>query len=135
MTSRTSYLGRLIGLYCILFALVMFLQKQVVLNAMGSLIGSPGTMLTLGLILLCTGLALVLAHNLWSGGALTIIVTLVGWITMLKGLLMLVLSPQAEMSLFLRQFHYQQFFYVYAALTLCLGLYVTYAAFRSPSPA
>jgi hypothetical protein len=27
----------------------------------------------------CAGLAVVVAHNVWSGGALPVVVTLVGW--------------------------------------------------------
>src|SRR6202011_5429842 len=97
MTSRTSFLGRLIGLYCVLIALVMFLRKEAFVDAIGSLLGNPGAMLVLGIITLCAGLPLVLAHNVWSGGALPILVTVVGWISLLKGLMILILPPQTEL--------------------------------------
>jgi hypothetical protein len=43
----------------------------------------------LGAITLAAGLAMVLAHNIWSGGALVVVVTVVGWITLIKSLLFL----------------------------------------------
>lgn len=135
MPSRTSFLGRLIGLYCILFALVMFLRKQAVLDGVTGVLSNPGTMLTLGVILLFAGIAVVLVHNVWSGGALPVIVTLIGYLTVLKGLLILLLPPDTGTAVYLRALHYQQYFYVYAALTLCLGLSLTVLAFRTPSRA
>jgi hypothetical protein len=50
-------------------------------------------MLVLGVSTLAAGLAMVLAHNIWSGDALAVIVTLMGWLTLalIKGLLFLLL--------------------------------------------
>ncbi len=135
MPSRTSFLGRLIGIYCILFGLVMFLRKQAVLDGITGALGNPGTMLTLGVILLFAGLAMVLGHNLWSGGVLPVIVTLIGYLTVLKGVLILLLPPDTGTEVYLRALHYQQYFYVYAAFTLCLGLCLTILSFRAPSRA
>ena len=74
---------------------------------------------------------MVLAHNIWSGGALVVIVTLVGWLTVTKSLLFLFLPPELEAGFFLGQLHYQQFFYIYAVPTLVLGIYLTYGGFAS----
>jgi hypothetical protein len=90
-------------------------------------------MFVLGVITLGAGLAMILAHNIWSGGALAVIVTLVGWLAVIKSLLFLFLPPAAQAGFFLRQLHYQQLFYLYAGVTLVLGLYLTYGGFRSKS--
>jgi len=90
-------------------------------------------MLILGVITLAAGLAMVLAHNVWSGGALVVIVTLVGWITLIKSLLFLFLPAEMEAGFFMGQLHYQQLFYVYGAFSLALGIYLTYGGFRSTS--
>jgi hypothetical protein len=37
---------------------------------------------------------MVLGHNIWSGGALVVVVTVVGWITLVKSLLFLFLPPE-----------------------------------------
>jgi hypothetical protein len=74
---------------------------------------------------------MVLAHNIWSGGALVIVVTLVGWMALIKSLFFLFLPHEMEAGLFLGQLHYRQLFYVYAAISLVLGIYLTYGGFRA----
>ncbi len=68
MSSRTLLLSRLIGLYCILVALSMMTRKQATVETVTALVQNPSMMLILGVITLAAGLAMVLAHNIWSGG-------------------------------------------------------------------
>ena len=75
---RTSFLSRLIGLYCILIALSMITHRQAIVETVKALLYEPTMVFVLGVIALGAGLAMVLAHNIWSGGALAVIVTLVG---------------------------------------------------------
>ncbi|MGH9680538.1 MAG: hypothetical protein ACRD4Y_11370, partial [Candidatus Acidiferrales bacterium] len=88
-------------------------------------------MLVLAVITLVAGLALVLAHNIWSGSALTVMVTLVGWIILIKSLLLLFLPPELEADLFLTWLHYQQLYYVYMVFPLVLGIFLAYRGFSS----
>ncbi len=132
MLPRTLFLSRLIGLYCILVALSMITHKQATLDSVTAVLRDPSMMFVLGAIMLVAGLAMVLAHNIWSGGALAVIVTLVGWMTLIKSLFFL-LPPELEAGFFLRQLHYQELFYVYGAISLVLGVYLTYGGFKSRS--
>jgi hypothetical protein len=95
-----------------------------------ALLQNPSMMLIVGIITLAAGLAVVLAHNIWSGGALVVVVTIVGWITLIKSLLFLFLPPEMEAGLFLGQLHYRQLFYLYAAISLVLGVCLTYGGFK-----
>ena len=106
MLPRTIFLSRLIGLYCILIALSMITRRQATVETVTALLQNPSMMLILGVITLAAGLALVLAHNIWSGGALVVVVTLVGWMALVKSLFFLFLPPEMEAGLFLRQIHY-----------------------------
>ena len=133
MSSRTLFLSRLIGLYCILVALSMITRKQATLESVTAVLRDPSMMFVLGAIMLVAGLAMVLAHNIWSGVVLAVIVTLVGWMTLIKSLFFLFLSPEVEAGFFLRQLHYQELFYVYTGVSLVLGIYLTYGGFRSTS--
>ena len=133
MSPRSLFLSRLIGLYCILVALSMMTRRQATLESVTALLHSPSMMFVLGAITLAAGLAMVLAHNIWSGGPLVVIITLVGWVTLAKGLSFLFLSPEMESGLFLGQLHYEQFFYLYCAFSLVLGIYLTYGGFKSRS--
>ena len=131
MSPRTVFLSRLVGLYCILVALSMITRRRATLESVRALLHDPSMMFVVGVITLAAGLAMVLAHNIWSGGALVVIVTLVGWITLIKGLFFLFLPPGMEAELFLRQLHYQYLFYLYGCISLGLGSYLTYGGFRS----
>jgi putative exporter of polyketide antibiotics len=133
MSPRTLFLSRLIGLYCIVIALSMMTRRQGTVETVTALLQNPSMMLIVGTITLVAGLAMVLAHNIWSGGPLAVIVTLVGWMTLIKSLSFLFLSPEVEAGFFLRQLHYQELFYLYGAISLVLGIYLTYGGFKSRS--
>ena len=131
MSSRTLFLSRLLGLYCIVMALSMFLRGQTMVDTVTSMLGNASLMLFLGIVIVLAGLAMVLTHNIWSGGTLTVLVTLAGWIALIKGALFLIVPPGSSSGFFLNGLRYQQLFYVYAAIALIFGLYLTYGGFRS----
>ncbi|MGA3295728.1 MAG: hypothetical protein ABSE45_17315 [Candidatus Acidiferrales bacterium] len=134
MSPRTTFLSRLFGLYCILAALSMFVRgRATTLDIVTALVHDQPVMFFVGVVTLFGGLAMVLVHNVWSGGALPVVVTILGWITLLKGVLFLFLSPAATVGFFLGGLRYGQLFYLYAAISFVVGAYLTYAAFRSSS--
>ncbi len=133
MSPRTIFLSRLIGLYCILIALSMMTRRQATVETVTVLLQNPSMTLILGVITLAAGLAMVLTHNIWSGGTLVVVVTLLGWMALTKSLFFLFLPHEMEAGLFLGQLHYQQLFYLYSAISLVLGLYLTYGGFKSRS--
>jgi len=104
MRARTIFLSKLIRLYSILISLAMVTHKQAAIETVTSLIQNQPALFLLGLIAMLSGLAMILAHNVWSGGALPVIVTLLGWWTLVKGLLFLFLSLQETAGLFLGGF-------------------------------
>jgi len=113
----------------------MMAHKQTMLAAVISMMRSPALLLLLGVITVTGGLAVILGHNVWSGGAATVIVTLAGWIMLLKGSLFLFLRPETESSVFIGSSRFEQLFYFYAAIAMVFGIYLTYAGFsqrRSP---
>jgi hypothetical protein len=133
MSPRTLFLSKLIGLYCILIGLSLMTRGQATVETVTALLQNPVMTLILGVITLAAGLAMVLAHNIWSGGALAVVVTLVGWMALIKSLFFLFLPHEMEAGFFIGQLHYRQFFYLYSAISLVLGVYLTYGGFRSTS--
>lgn len=110
----------------------MFVHRQATVDAVSALIADPAVVLVLGVITLSLGLAMVLGHNVWSGGALPVVVTIVGWLTLLKGLLLTFLTPRGAFG-YLSTMQYDRLFYVYAGVTLVLGAYLTYGGFGASS--
>ncbi len=131
MSPRTLFLGRLIGLYCVLISLSMVTHKQATVDAVSALVHSPPVLFVAGVIAVAAGLPLILGHNVWSGGALPVVVTLVDWVALTKGLLVLFLSPKAAAGFFLARLHFEEFYYWYSAGSLLLGTYLTYGTSRA----
>lgn len=131
MTPITRFLGRLIGLYYILVSLAMAVHKQATLETVTALVHSPPLLFLAGIIAIGIGLAMTLGHNVWSGGTLPVVVTLIGWVALVKGAIILFLSPEAAAGFFLGRLHYEEFFYVYAAITFLLGVYLIFAGSRA----
>jgi putative exporter of polyketide antibiotics len=132
MSALTRFLARLLGLSCILVGLSMVTHKRATVETVTALVHNPPVLYLAAVFTLVAGLAMVLGHNVWSGGVLPVVVTLVGWLTSIRGLVLLFLAPGTAGD-FLGALHYEQLFYLYAAVPLILGVYLTYGGFRSTS--
>ncbi|MGA2084569.1 MAG: hypothetical protein ABSG60_03510 [Terracidiphilus sp.] len=130
MSSRTIFLSRLIGLFLILVVLSLAVHKQATVDLLTGLFHSPEMMFVLSIITLAAGLAMVLAHNIWSG-AQAVVVTLVGWLTLIKGLLYLLQFHEMVGECILSWLHHPLLFYACMAPSLLIGIYLTYEGFRS----
>jgi hypothetical protein len=130
MSPRTVFLSRLIGLHLILMALAMLVNARASVLALNGLMNSGLLIFLLGAVTVPAGLAMVLCHNVWTGGAAPVIVTLIGWVTLLKGMLLSCLPPQTIASIF-GELHYDPFFFIVCAITLVAGVYLTWAGFRA----
>lgn len=133
MSPRTIFLSKLFGLSCILIALPMMLHKQAVLEMVTVLLRDPSMMFVLGLLTLVAGLAMVLMHNVWSRGVLPVVVTILGWLTLVKGFMFLLLFSSDASGFYLGTLHYGELFYLYMAICLALGAYLTYGGFAFKS--
>jgi len=131
MLPRTIFLSRLLGLYCVLVGLAMLAHRQATLEMVKALLHNAPLLYVVGVIALGIGLAMVLGHNVWHGGVLPVVVTLVGWLSLIKGLHFLFLPSDAAVRFFLGVLHYEQLFYVYVAIDIIIGAYLTYAGFRA----
>src|SRR3984893_4663856 len=101
MSPLTLFLAKLIGLMFLVFSSLMAMNKRAMLAATDELVRSRGLILIGGSFNLAAGLAIVLGHNIWSGGALAIVVTLIGWLVALRGVVWLY-TPQERLVQFLR---------------------------------
>jgi hypothetical protein len=134
MSPRTVFMARLIGLFLVVMAAAMVLNKPFMLQTMAAIVHEPQLLLTFGMITLPVGLAMVIGHNIWIGGPAPVIVTLVGWAILLKSVVLLFPPPAAILSLY-QTVRFGEFYFGYVAAILLIGLYLVYAGFRSPPPA
>ena len=129
MSVRTVFLARLFGLYCIIMAAAMLSRPEEFVTTVNALVADVPLVLIAGVFTLFGGLAIVLLHNNWSGGALPIIITLLGWLTLIKAAVLLVLPSTRLVALYggVSPTH----ILISGSLTLLLGTYLTVTGFRS----
>jgi hypothetical protein len=128
MAQRTIYLSRLIGLFTLIITLSMLADRPQALETIRTVVQDRPALIILGLLGTAAGLAIVLGHQVWSGGPVPILVTLLGWVFLLRGTVLLYLSPEATARL-VDWFRFEDLFYVYLGLTTVLGLYLTVHGF------
>ena len=104
-------------------------QRPATVVSVGELLHDRPVMYLLGVLCVFAGLAMVLVHNVWSGGPAAVIVTLIGWLTLLKGIVLVALDPLQTSRLYLAQLRFEQLYPLYALVTLLLGAYLCYAGF------
>ncbi|WP_156964583.1 hypothetical protein [Methylocapsa aurea] len=128
MSPLTLFLAKLIGLLFLIFSASMALKKRDMVATASALVRDRGLILLGGSINLIAGLAIVLAHNVWSGGVLTVVVTLVGWLLLLRGVILL-FTPSDKLVAYYEAMRLDQNYYVYLTITLVIGLYLSIAGF------
>jgi hypothetical protein len=101
-------------------ALAMMTREQSAVATIRALIGNPPLLLFVEVVGLAGGLAMIIGHNIWSGGALPVVVTLLGWLIAIRGAGLLALSPDAVIKLF-DALRYEKLYYFYMGITLVLG--------------
>ena len=130
MSQLTVFLARLIGLFSILIVAGLMIRAGSVVE---TILADGPVMLVYAVISLGLGLGMILAHNKWSGAAPTVVVTLVGWLILAKGILLLCLAPETFTRL-LAQIHYGAHFSLFLMAALMIGLYLTWAGFSPTTP-
>jgi len=128
MSPLTLFLGRFLGLSCLLMCAVLVARPKASLAAIGALMANPGLLLVTGILTMGGGAAMVVGHNVWSGGTLPVVVTVLGWLTLIKGVALLATPPHA-MSAFYRALHYPAWFRSYMAVAVLFSAWLTVTAF------
>jgi hypothetical protein len=130
MSPLTLFLGKFFGLSCLLMCVVLVARPKASLEAINSMMENPGLILVTGIFTLGGGAATVVGHNVWSGGALPVAVTLLGWVTLIKGVVLMATPPRALAALY-QALHYPARFRLYMAAALMLSAWLTVTAFMT----
>lgn len=130
MSATTRFLSRLIGIYAVVVSLALAIRGQSSVITITAMVRYAPLMFFCGFIALIAGLAIVLNHNVWSGGAAPVIVTIIGWLAIVKGVLILLLTPDEEAALFIGGLHYAAWFYFYLAVFFLVGVFLTVRGFQ-----
>lgn len=128
MSPRTIYLSRLIGLVALIVSVSMLIDKPRTMEMMTALLQDRSALIIVGVLGTTAGMAIVLGHQRWSGGVLPVVVTLLGWILLIRGAVLLFL-PRATVVRLIEWFRFDRYFYAYLGFGAVLGLYLTIHGF------
>jgi hypothetical protein len=128
MSRLTVFLARSIGLFTLLLVAGFSMRGGAVIE---TTVTDTPVMLTYAIISLAMGVAMVVGHNVWSGGVLPVVVTLAGWLILAKGIVLLAFPAEAFSGM-MHQMRYGEHYLLYLAPAFALGLYLTWAGFTAP---
>ncbi len=128
MSPLTLFLGKFLGLSCLLMCVVLMARPKASLQAINAMLENPGLNLVTGIFTMAGGAALVVGHNIWSGGALPVAVTLLGWLTLIKGVAVMATPPHA-LAGFYQALHYPARFRLYMAAASVFSAWLAVTAF------
>jgi hypothetical protein len=131
MSPLTRYLSRLLGVFLLVTAVSEWTQPGLLTVVAPAMVDQPALLWVSGMLMLASGLAVVLGHNLWGNPAAAV-VSLLGWMMTIKGAALL-LVPAAGWTALLGALHYPSHPGVYTIIPALAGAYLTYAGFSRHS--
>jgi uncharacterized membrane protein len=131
MAFRTLFLSRLLGLFFLICGLEMLLHKLVYTLALAAVAYNPLALRWIAMMITLAGLAMVLVHNVWSKRPVEVVVTVLGWLTLIKGIAYLFLPAGWMKDFFQAVLNCGACLYLATAFLMVLGAYLTYEGFKS----
>lgn len=120
------YLAQLLSIVLVVVGLAILLRPKHYAKAYKNWMKSDGLMLLTGMITLVLGVVLVLAHNVWVA-SWEVLITIVGWGAVLKGVLILLLPKEME-KLMNSVLKFNWLLPLGAVIWIAAGLYLGYNA-------
>jgi len=109
-------------------SIAMLVRKSTILELVMGMVQHRPVLFVVQIFGIVAGLAMVLAHNIWSGGLLAFVVTLIGWLMLGRCVVWLFL-PAETLQRFITAIRYKQNFRVFGIITLVFGTYLTVGGF------
>ncbi|MFY9627626.1 MAG: hypothetical protein WAK03_05660 [Methylocystis sp.] len=122
MTPLTLFLAKLLGGILITMAAAMVARGPETALTARRMISDPGMVMIGGAVRVGLGLAIVIGHDIWSGGVLPVAITLFGWALYLSGLLLL-FAAQERLVAILDGMNLEKNLPAYAISLALLGIY------------
>lgn len=117
-------LEKIVAIYLLVGGVAILINgKSLLRYAEEMLSGSLSTFVVAPLALVF-GLVIVLTHNTWSGGVVTVTTTFVGWAALVKGILIFILPTSALGSL-MRPLNSLSFYRIAGVLGILIGVYMS----------
>jgi len=120
------FLAKVVGLYLLIISIALLNNRANFMRMVDDLVSSPGVTAVSGIVALILGILMVVVHNIWVWDW-RVVLTLLAWITLLKGVLRLFVPDSIERMA--KWYHNRAFYYGTGILTLLLGVFLCYHGF------
>jgi drug/metabolite transporter (DMT)-like permease len=120
---NTFIIAEVLGIFFVVFGVAMVVNGKGVASAIEATAQDRGTLFVWGLLALLVGAVIVALNNIWSGG-LPLLVTVLGWIALLKGVYILI-CPGSAASLY-RKFNKHGVLVFCGVVAVVIGLILLY---------
>ena len=117
------FLVQLFGLILLIAGVGLLHRQKTVMASVTKLAKDELAMFMWGMIALAAGLSVVLHINEWNGEWYEVLITLLGWIMVIKGAL-LVLLPASSWSGIIKKFNNPSAYWLKGLIMVVLGLYL-----------
>lgn len=125
--TASIFLAKVMGLYLVIVYVSVLLNKKLMPALIKDVAKNTGFTMFGGAMALIVGLLVVLTHNVWSPDWIGL-VTLLGWVILIKGVLMVLMpkkAPKWGMNIS------DNALTVSAIIMLLIGIYLTYVGFTA----
>ncbi len=119
----TIYFAQLAGLYFIILGLILVVRKRAIIELIPKLAENPPFVFLAGMIRVIIGLAVLIGNGPWGTQRLSVVVALLGWIPLARGIAILLVTPEQARKL-VDLWRRDATYYAAAIIVLLFGLYL-----------
>jgi hypothetical protein len=124
----TFFLAQFIGLMLLAVGASLLFQGKVFMKVLTDITENRSALFMVGMVLYLGGVAMVLNHNIWSGGPLVVVITLIGWVLTLRGVASMFMAGHS-ITRMIRVFKVEEFSWLYGILILTISTCLLYFGF------
>lgn len=126
----TLLCAQLTGLSLVAVSVAMLARPRGMIVMVERLLENPPVMYVLGLIQIVGGLTMVLTQDATSGASLPLVLSLVGWWFLIRGGMLMFMSPEAIWSL-VDSIELPKYHFASNIAGLLIGIYLAYTGFTN----
>jgi hypothetical protein len=116
-------IAQVVGIFLVVAGIAMVVNSKAVAVAIEESVQNKGVLFVWGLLALGTGAVIVVFNNAWTSG-LPLLITILGWLALIKGAFILIFSAAA--ASFYKKFGKSGMLVFCGAVALVLGIVLLY---------
>ncbi len=121
------FLARFFGLYLIIIGFFYFWRREFIRKAARQIFAQESLVILSALISLIIGLLVIVSHNVWKFNW-QVVITIIGYLALLKGLTRLFIPHHTDKKLLLKLISGDNPIYI-GIICLIIGFFLTYEGF------